>query len=296
MIKQCFCSGILGFGLLLSAGSASAGENLKPFYLASQGAGDVAGKVADTKQKLAAAGFEVVGEYSPYADASVIVVTNAALKDNAAQSGDDKGTFGGFGAAIRVAVTKVGSDIQVSYVNPQYMAHSYRMKDHLKGVDDALKGAVGQASAYGSKDGIEDGDLEDWHYMMGMPYFEDPVEVGKGDYKGLVDKIEANLAAKKGGASKVFRIDIPGKEQTLFGVAMSDGDGADQSVMSKIDKDAVRHTPHLPYGLLVAGGKVFMLDGKYRIASSFPDLSMGQFMDINSAPDAIIETMTSVAQ
>ena len=39
-----------------------------------------------TKQKLGAAGFEVVGEYSPYDGASIVIVTNDALKANAAAS------------------------------------------------------------------------------------------------------------------------------------------------------------------------------------------------------------------
>ncbi|MBT7444141.1 MAG: hypothetical protein HN790_09285 [Methylococcales bacterium] len=296
MIKKCLCSGILGLSLLMGTGTAFAGADLMPFYLASQGAGDVAAKVTDTKAKLTAAGFEVVGEYSPYAGTTIIVVTNDKLKSNAAKSGDDDETFGGFGAAIRVGVTTVGGKVQVAYTNPVYMAHSYRMKDKLKSVEGQLKSAIGKAKAFGSEDGVEDEDLEDWHYMMGMPYFDEPEEVGKGSHAALVAKIEKNLAAKKAGASKVFRIDIPGKQQVLFGVALANGDGADKTVMGEIDKGALRHSAHLPYGLLVSKGIAYTLQGEYRIASSFPDLSMGQFMGISSAPKAIVQTMEAVAK
>ena len=49
---------------------------LKPFVLASKGAGDVAQKVEATKAALAKAGFTVAGSYSPYPEATIIVVTN----------------------------------------------------------------------------------------------------------------------------------------------------------------------------------------------------------------------------
>jgi hypothetical protein len=37
----------------------------------------------------------------------------------------------------------------------------------------------------------------------------------------------------------------------------------------------------------VSGKHAYMLHGKFRIAQSFPDLSMGNFMNISGAPDAI---------
>jgi hypothetical protein len=57
--------------------------------------------------------------------------------------------------------------------------------------------------------------------------------------------------------------------------------------MSSIDTGALRHTTHLPYEVLVSGKNAYMLHGKFRIAQSFPDLSMGNFMSISAAPDAI---------
>jgi hypothetical protein len=43
----------------------------------------------------------------------------------------------------------------------------------------------------------------------------------------------------------------------------------------------------LPYTILIEGGKAYALHPKYYIALSYPLLSMGQFMDISSVPDAI---------
>lgn len=86
------CRVVLMFGVLLcSSGLLQAAELLKPFVLASTGAGDVATVVADVKIKLATAGFELVGEYSPYDNASILIVTSDVLKASAAKS-----EFGGY--------------------------------------------------------------------------------------------------------------------------------------------------------------------------------------------------------
>lgn len=50
------------------------------------------------------------------------------------------------------------------------------------------------------------------------------------------------------------------------------------------------------YRIDVPGKKAYMLNGRFRIALSFPDLMMGQFMTISSAPDsteAIMKGVTS---
>ena len=96
-----------------------------------------------TRDALNGAGFEIVGEYTPYADtfvdnAHVIIVTNDELKTVAGKT-----EHGGFAAPWRVAVTKVGDEVQVSYVNPIYIAHAYRLESDLNGVSEGLKRALG---------------------------------------------------------------------------------------------------------------------------------------------------------
>ena len=65
--------------------------------------------------------------------------------------------------------------------------------------------------------------------------------------------------------------------------------------MATTDVDAIKHAPHLPYEMLVSDGKVYTLHGKFRIAQSFPDLTMGTFMQISDAPDGIEESLEAVA-
>jgi cellulase/cellobiase CelA1 len=114
-------------------------------------------------------------------------------------------------------------------------------------------------------------------------------------FQEAVSAVEAGLAAGKAGVTKVYRIDVPGKEEAVFGVAITRGKGADKYIMDYIDFADVKSTAHLPYEILVSGNKVYHLFARFRIAISFPDLSMmgsNSFMSIMSAPGAIKESLT----
>jgi hypothetical protein len=276
---------------LMSASTVVVAEDLKPFVLASSAAGSLQGAVDSTRSALKGAGFEVVGEYSPYANAHVIAVTNGALKAAAAKS-----EHGGFGAAQRVSVTEAGGSVQVAYANPAYTAAAFRMSGSLGGVEAKLASALGSEKAFGSEKGLSDGKLRKYHYMFAMPYFDDVDELATFDsHAAAVAHIDARLKAGVAGTKKVYRIDIPGKEETVFGVGISQGDGADAAVMKTADTADLKHTAHLPYQILVSGNRAIALPGKFRIATSFPDLGMGTFMQISNAPGAIRDVLAEVA-
>jgi hypothetical protein len=276
---------------LVTMGAQAADTILKPFVLGSKGAGTVAEKSAQAKTQLTAAGFTVVGEYAPFADANIIIVTNDELKRNAAAS-----DAGGYGAVQRVSVTKVGEEVQVSYTNPVYMANAYRMKGDLSGVAASLGTALGKVEDFGAQ-GMTEKQVRKYHYMMSMPYFTDPDELAKYDsYQEAVQAVDTKLANNKNGVSKVYRVDIPGKEETVFGVALKDSGKPmdDQFVMKAIDFRDLKSTAHLPYEVLVSGNKVYALGAKFRIAINFPDLSMAgknSFMSIMSTPASIQEAL-----
>jgi len=275
--------------------SAVQAENLKPFFLADAASGDFAQTVTDTKAKLTSAGFEVIGEYSPYKGANIIIVTNDALKNNAKAT-----EFGGYGAVQRIAVTDMAGSIQVTYTNPVYMAAGYRMAGDLADVSAALKGALGEQKTYGSEKGLTAKKLKGYHYMFGMPYFDDPHVVAEhGSYDKAMQAVKTALAAKKGGVSKVYQLDIPGKKQTVIGVAMTEGMSDDTTIMTEVDFKDIRSTAHLPYEMLVhEDGKVYALSAKFRIALNFPDLSMmgkNSFMGIQASPNAIKKALSQAA-
>ena len=265
VVKQLCISGAL---LALSFGSALADETLKPFVLAYETTGDIQAVASNVKSKVQAAGFEVVGTYSPYDGAIVIAITNDKLKKAAASS-----EFGGYEAGQRVSVTKVGDDVQVSYTNPVYLANAYRIEDtsSASAALASLKSALGDKQEYGSGDKqLSAGDLRKYHYMFGMEYFDDPSELAEYDsQEEAIAAVEEGLAKGRGGATKVYRIDIPGKDETVFGVALTDsGCSGDEYIMSRVDKGDIRSTAHLPYEILVSDGNVYALYARFRIAIS----------------------------
>ncbi len=281
---------LLAAMVLLSTNAVAADELLKPFVLASKSAGTVAEKVAATEAALIAHGFFVVGTYSPYPDATILIVTSNEMKSNAAAS-----EHGGFGAVQRVAITKVKDEVQVSYTNPVYMANVYRMQGDLKDVSVKLTTALGRMEEFGAK-GMTAKQARKYHYMFGMEYFDEPSELATyGSHEEALKAVDLGLAENKFGVSKVYRVDIPNKEESVFGVAMAGTSEEnkfmdDKYIMSEIDFREIKSTAHLPYEILVSGNKVYALYARFRIAVSFPDLSMmgkNSFMNIMSAPEAI---------
>lgn len=292
--------GILLFALMMFAatGAQAADALLKPFVLASKGAGTVAEKSAQVKTALTAGGFTVAGEYAPYPGANVIIVTSGELKKNAAAS-----EHGGYGAVQRVSVIEAGGQVQVSYTNPVYMANAYRMKGDLSGVSAALEKALGRVEEFGAQ-GMTAKQARKYHYTIGMEYFDEPSELAEySSYEEAVQAVDAKLAKNGNGVSKVYRVDVPGKQESVFGVALKGGgDGKymdDQFIMKEIDFRDVKSTAHLPYEVLVSGNKVYALYARFRIAINFPDLSMmgsNSFMNIMKTPEAIRLALAKTVQ
>lgn len=294
--KACLAGSIL----LAVAGTSVAADAMKPFTLAYTAKGDMAQVTEEVKQKIAGAGFEIVGTYAPYDGATILAITNDTLKKAAAST-----EFGGYAAGQRVTLTKVGDEIQVSYTNPTYYGSAYRLEDtaDLQAAATALETALGKQQTFGTGEKqLSEADLRKYHYMVGMEYFDDPSNLAEYDSQDeAIAAVEAGLSANKGGASKVYRIDIPGKNESVFGVALTDGCSGDEYIMSRVDKDQVRSTGHLPYEILVSDGNVYALYARFRIAISWPHLPMVQnptgatFFNIMCAPNAIEEALIQAA-
>ncbi|MHB8534968.1 MAG: hypothetical protein ACYDBW_05915 [Sulfuricaulis sp.] len=288
--------------LLLFTTSIAQAESLKPFILGDTLPGDLKTVAEFVKSKLTTQGFEIVGSYSPYANAIVICATSNELKAAAARVKN-----GGFGAAQRIGVTEVKGKIQVSYVNPAYIGTAYGM-GKLANVSAKLKAALGAVKPFGSEMGIPEENLGPgvYRYAMFMPYFDD-VDVYKEypDHQSAVNAVEKNLAAGVGGTMKVYRIDLPGKPVSVFGVAIPKGDGVDKGnkdtdkeIMDIVDYTELKHTAYLPYELMVDGNRVIALRARYRIALNFPDTKMygaHGFTKIMTSPWGIQLALEAVA-
>ena len=294
---------LVGVALLPLSGAVQAAEKFKPFVLAFKGQADFDARVNETRDKLTAEGFKVLGEYTPYEGtfvdkAHVIVVTNDSLIKAAGMS-----EYGAFATPWRIGITQVGNEVQVAYPNPIYIAKAYRLKTSLEDVNDALRRSLGAIETFGSKRGLSARKLRKYHYTFGMEYFDDVYELAKYDsHKAAVAALEKNLAAGVAGVTKVYRLDLP-KDETIFGVARSISKGgnkdmADESIMKNVDFEPLKTTAYLPYEILVVGNKVVALHMRFRMALHRPDLKMmgkNSFMNIMSSPKAIERALTAVA-
>jgi len=301
MIRQKTIFSLLIMLLVFGMFSLAQAEVLKPFVLGKTPAGNMADVVAYTKAQLTDQGFTIVGSYMPYPNATVICASHPELSAAAA-----KATNGGFGAAQRVAVTEMNGKLQTSYMNPTYLGTAYGL-GKLQTISEKMAAALGREQEFGAE-GVKEEKLGpgEYHYKMLMPYFNDiDVLNTYADYETGVKTVEANLAAGKGGTAKVYRIDLPGKEVSVFGVGIPQGDGpdagdkdTDKEIMDIIDFQDIRSTAYLPYELMVQGNQAIALRGRYRIAVHFPDTPMAGshgFTAIMSAPGGIKNALESVA-
>lgn len=283
--------------IMVSSGTSYADENTTymPFVLAEDASQSLADATNTVTGKLKKAGFTIAGQYSPYKNTTILVITNDALKSAAGQS-----ELGGFGAAQRVTLSQVGDKVQISFTNPVYMSHVYRMKQDLSNIESQLSTALGNQKVYGPEEGLTKDDLRDYQYKWLMPYFTDPVELASYASQELaLKKVNALLNEKGTDVNKVYQIDIPGKTETVIGVSMTGTKenecSGDEYIMSRIDFKKIKSAGHLPYEIVISDGTVYSLPAEFRIAINFPDLSMmgdNSFMSIMCAPKSIVAALT----
>jgi len=295
------------FTLLLAASFAvtlptQAAERFKPFVLAWRGNADFTTRVNEVHESLQVAGFQVVADIAPYPEDGyvdelrILVFTSPELKRAAARS-----EHGGFAAAQRVAITRSGDDIQVTYVNPVYMAHAYRLKGDLSDTAALLALTLGKLETFGSRKGLSKRQLRKYHYTFGMEYFDDPYRLAEyASYADAVRQVEKHLATNAVGVRPVYRIDIPGKEETVIGVTRH-GQGErgekydDYWIMDNVDFGELHTTAYLPYEIMITGKRVIGLHMRFRMAVHHPDLKMmgkNSFMNIMPSPGAVRDVMT----
>lgn len=277
------------------ANAVGRNEKLKPFVLAYNGPGELELKTESVKSNLEQAGFQVVGDYSPYANSRVIIATSNFL-----QKISQKSEFGSFGAVQRISVVDYNGKIQIAYINPVYLSQAYRLKDDLQSVRDKLNSAVGNLVEFGAR-GVKARKLRKYHYTFGMEYFDEPYRLAEYDsYSAAVKAVEKNLSKNNVGVAKVYRLDIKGTNKTLFGVSRTaptedEKYMDDVFIMGNVDFKELKQAAYLPYEILVEGNQVLALHMRFRMAVHFPDLKMmgsNSFMNLMPSPNAIQRALT----
>jgi hypothetical protein len=284
-------------GCLLIGATAAAETTYQPFILASVSDSELTEQTAATVAALERSGFSVAGTHSPVEGANVIVVTSPELRAAAAQT-----PRGGYGAAQRISVTEREGKTEVAFVNPVYIQHAYRLEGDLQPVYEALKSALGEVEAFGAKKKMTAKKLKKYHYMVGMQRFDDPSELGSFEsYDAAVAAVQKGLEVSGDPLSLVYRIDLSGKQQTVFGVAMRATGAAEEEVdidaahqLAIVNFEGYSKAAYFPYEVLVSGANVEALHMRFRMAVHFPDLPMmGKhgFMKLMASPKATEEAL-----
>jgi hypothetical protein len=271
-------------------------QNLKPYVEGFETMESVTSIQEKIVKILESNGLKVVGQYQPANDKNRAAIIFTSLEiENAIKK---VGGLTGFAATLRIGITSENGKTVVSYTNPFYWGNAYFRTDfesvsnNYSALNEQIIKTMKSAGEFigkpfGSKNGLSEKSLRKYHYMMAMPYFDDVIELAHFDsYDAAIAKIDANFRKGIADVKQVSKVVIPGKKIALYNVALL-GEKGESKFLPVIDIAQPKHTASLPYEILVTDNRVVMLHGRYRIALSFPDLTMGTFVKIMSTPGDI---------
>jgi len=228
------------------------------------------------QKTLEAAGFEIVGKYSPVKKGTTLVFTDSTLKAEAAKPGR------AYAAVVRVFVDD--QEKMISFTNPVYFGRAFMQKEYNHAVFNTVLEKI-QAAFPGLKaspDKLAYNDLAGYHFMIGMPYFEEP------DVLGAKGATTADTVAKAKGYKKgkeiIFELKLS-ENSTLLGYELG------KRTKKFVKKIGRQNAAILPWVISIEDGQAKALNAKYYIAISYPLLDMGGFMGIATVPGAITKDL-----
>ena len=277
-----------------------AGEGLTSYYKVASLDVSLDDAIAQVKDALGTKGFEVIGEYHPGKNEKLYVVayTRDDLKKLCLKV-EDRGTLA---SVLKIGFVVKAGKVDVSILNPEYIFYAYLMDEadkytaELKGISEDAKTAMREVGTDFTPFGgnVKVDDLKDYHYMMMMPYFTDPVELEDFDsFEEGLSTIRKNLNAKKGNTVKVYELIFKSEKIAVFGIGLLDAEEGEASFLPIIGED---HVAAMPYEIILQGNEATILHGKYRFAIHWPELTMSQFMKISSTPGDVEDMLEALTE
>ena len=267
---------------------------------------DMTGSMEDATVKvktvLTDQGYEILGSYQPGGETElhVVVFTSEKIKTLC------KGVKGRsmLAAAMKVGFQKKEGKISVSILNPEYLFYAY-FRDKMDEsafkssalaisteIKNAMKSVGNLQKPFGGDLSIMD--LKKYHYMMGMPYFDDPVKLA--DFESFsqgLTRIQRNLSAGKGNTVKVYEIIDKGSNIAVFGVGLSNPEEGEANFLPIIGES---HVAAMPYEIILLNNRASILHGRYRFALHWPELTMKTFTKIMSSPGDVEDAMKELVK
>ena len=172
--------------LVLSALQIYTQETLSPYFKVAEVDASIADASAQVKEAITTSGFEMIGAYHPSQNEDLFVVcfTSDELKNLSLQFNDR----GALASVMKAGFVKKDGKVTITLLNPEYMFLAYwgeqlnGQEKMLVAMSDKVKNIFkkfGTLENYGGEEKAED--LTHYHYMMMMPYFDDPDELATFD-------------------------------------------------------------------------------------------------------------------
>ena len=270
---------------------------ISPYIQVAELTGDMSSARDKVIETLTEKGFDIIGNYQPgqISDLYVVVFTNNDIKALCKRA---KGK-GMLAAAMKVGFQKKNGRISVSILNPEYLFYAYfrekmdesSFKTSALAISSEIRTAMNGVGTLSKPFGgdLSAKDLKKYHYMIGMPYFDDPVKLGEfGSFQQGVTAIQKNLATGKGKTVKVYEIVDNNSNIAVFGVGLLDQEEGEAHFLPIIGES---HVAAMPYEIILINKKATMLHGRYRFASHWPELTMKTFTKIMSSPGDVEDAM-----
>lgn len=226
--------------------------------------------VKTVKKLLKKAGFKVLGSYKidKKKRYQTVVFTDPALDAMAALPGR------GYIGSLRVLIDKAGK--QISITNPIYLGRAFMQEEYddtaamasLTKLRETFEGLAD------SEDKLKAALLPKYHFMTGLPFYQDMITVGVGES-------HAQLLEEARKSKKVVFEHTLSPTTTLLGVKLG------RRTTKFVKKIGYQNAALLPYPVLIEGEKAKILEPRYYIALMYPMLTMSDFMTIATVPGAI---------
>jgi uncharacterized protein (DUF302 family) len=276
-------------------------QYLSPYIKVAETTENLPTVAKNVKEALDFGGFEIIGDYHPAQnkDLEVIVFTRPDIKNKVVNARNR----GALAAAHKVGLQKKDGKVIVSYTNPDYFFRAYlgdqfdKDKTLYENFHQDLVSALSvigtDFTPFGGKVKIKK--LKNYHYKMMMPYFTDPVILKKfPSFEQGYQTVKNNLQKHIGHTDIVYVIKYPNQKVAVFGIALKgDWTSSEAFFLPKIGEQNVAA---MPYEAILQNNEFSMLDGKFRLAVSWPSLSMGTFMNIMTTPPNIKKTFKKLAE
>ncbi len=188
-------------------------QELSPYIKVGETTNSMQQTYDDVITALKGHSFTILGAYNPEGKSNlkVIAFTKSNLKNTVIKVNDR----GALAAVFKVGLVKKNGKIKITYTNPDYILRAYlrdnynTYKNTFTQFSNDLKSALSSLgndfTPYGGS--VKASKLKKYHFMMGMPYFSDPITLKEfASFEEGVKTIQNNLNAKKGNTKQVYKL------------------------------------------------------------------------------------------